>query len=89
MTDAPYGIKIEHEHNLMEDYHQWVFLPGYKDLPSVAFRDAIGRKRNGWRRWIPISCNNTKCPAFAIVREELLLDYAARWLPVPPRKIDE
>lgn len=65
-------------HNPDTNYHQWVYLPGWRDVPATITRDALGRQhRNAWRDWLVLICNNQDCPGQAIVSAEVVCDIAA------------
>lgn len=82
-------FKLEVPHNPAEEYHEWVYLPGFtprggtEPIPAVVHRDAIGRKRRySWKTWLVVACNNSQCPARAIVRDSVLLDAVTEALPM-------
>jgi hypothetical protein len=81
------GVILETEHNLETDYHMWVLIPGWKGQPIEVRRDWLGRP-NGqpWRTWLVVMCNNSECPARALIRvSSHIEEIVENALPVPPR----
>lgn len=53
----------------------WGVTDGHRYL------DAEGRKNNGgWRRWHRVICNDPKCPAILLIREDAIFDHFGRGL---------
>ena len=71
------NVDVLHDESL--DYHEWIFDNG--DGPGftgpMLHLDAIGRRQPGsrsWRRWIKLRCNNSECPASALVSERHIVE---------------
>ena len=76
--------RIETPHNPSEEFHQWVFLNGFRGRDVVVKRDAIGRPNpRAWREWIVLHCNNVDCPGTGIVPIGMLHALMESAAPVP------
>lgn len=89
MPETPWSVRdqgvlllVDH---VPQDYHQWVFLPGWHDAPIAIKRNARGASttRGFTEDWIVLICNNTDCPARAAVRARNLEELAEAAIPVP------
>jgi len=77
-------VVLDAPHNEALRYHDWVFLGGWRGNPVTVLRDARGRRhRHAWREWLVLSCNNSDCPARALVRMDIITATAQAALPVP------
>lgn len=93
MVETPWevrkqGVLLLVDH-IEDDFHQWVFLPGYKDAPVTVKRDWLGRgvsTRAIGDDWVLLICNNSDCPARAAYRSRLMEETVERLLPVPIRQ---
>lgn len=69
-------------HDPKLDYHDW-WMPG-----ETVYRDALGRRPqpglHGGHRWGRVECNNTECPALALVKLNEIEQTVASWLPKLP-----
>lgn len=80
MTDT----RLTVDHNLAEEFHEWVYLPTYRGEAMDTWRDALGRRNNGGaHRWLILICNNIACPARCLVRANIVERVAEREHPVP------
>lgn len=78
---------IYRDHDPDADYHDWVFLPGYKGEPVTLKRDSRGRAhKHAWRDWVLLICNNTECPGQCLVNTSVIEKTAVEALPLPPMK---
>jgi len=83
-TACAADVVVETEHTPGLTYHEWVYLPGYRDIPATVLRSDRGRKhKNASHRWLVMVCNEPKCEALAVVRGEALLAIVERYAPVP------
>lgn len=85
MAETPWEIRQQGALLLVDhiadpdDFHQWVFLPGYKDAPVTVRRDWLGRgisERVMGEPWVLLICNNSDCPARAAFRARVMEDGA-------------
>lgn len=75
-------VEVEHGEGL--DWHQWVFLGGWHDIPTTVKRDLMGRHhRYAWRDWLVLSCNNSECNARGLVLMESITEAMQAEHPVP------
>lgn len=80
---APVAVILT-PHNAKEEWHQWVFLPGFRGAPITVKRTTNGRKhRQAWRDWVVLMCNNTDCPGQALIDSQRIADMVESALPVP------
>lgn len=76
--------RVLEPHDAKIDYHMWVTL-GDKFVHA----DALGRGPRGFHRWQVWQCNNTECPARALVSVSKLEEVVEDWLPeCPPNRLD-
>lgn len=78
-------FKIITPHSNTTDYHHWWWPNGYQGVGPTERRDRAGRrpgKRTGcFPEWFVLGCNNTACPARALVPVSVLTDLADRMDP--------
>lgn len=83
------GYVLEVDHNVEEDFHQWVYIGDWSGETGIVHRDWLGREpgpgRTGNWRYFRVICNNTDCPARALVRVSKLERLVQQALPVPRR----
>ena len=85
MSDAKMisKVMVPHQHACPAVYNthrgQWD-TPWYLDTWTPApheYRDSIGRKSSGGRRWLRLRCNARECPAEAILSVDAIEALAA------------
>jgi len=83
------GVILLQPHTVLKesDYHEWVFIPGWRGTPLSVTRDRAGRKHPyGTHQFLVLICNNPDCKGQAGVSEDNLLYPAAEAFPPPPKK---
>lgn len=76
---AGFVLLVAHE---PKGWHDWVYITA-----AIEMRDWLGRRlpvnSMGGYEWLRIECNNTSCPAIALVRLSRITDQVEEYLPVP------
>lgn len=77
-TDVTFRITVPHDKGV--GFHMWMFPCGYKGVGPTERRDRRGYrqgKRSGYYPpWLVLMCNNTDCPAQAVVPVRFVIDHA-------------
>jgi hypothetical protein len=77
---APFRITVPHEFKAAGNFHMWFFPNGWRGIGPTVRCDIRGY-RQGLRKgyypeWFVLACNNSDCPAQAVVPVRLIIDHA-------------